>query len=424
MPYLKKVNYEERRMGQTEMKAGSATGQAAAPGGRITSIELLRFIAAIGVMLYHFGAVYLQQSGIYSTYAYVFVELFLMLTGFFMMQYLETHEDPLPPVNYLFRKIKSFYWMFLIMFGAQFIFYIRSYEIHGAGKLIKTFYHFKWEILLLQCSGALKNPAFNKDYLLGQDWYLSAMVLALLFIYPIACYYRRFYRTVFAPAVCIIFYALMIQYYGSLNVGSEYLGFISVGIIRGMAGVCLGSLAYLAWTHLARQESASAPASVSRTSAAPAASLSAASSGMSASAWKWLSLLEAFCWIAVLMLLGNGFYTSDVDLPVYLIIFFVLILLCCLSRTVIARFLNTHVQKLLSVLGRLSLCIYLTHWTVMTAMNAFVPGLAASLAIPVYLAATLLLSFLLLRLSSWKQRTAAAAVLFISCMTAALILAL
>lgn len=145
---------------------------------------------------------------------------------------------------------------------------------------------------------------------------------------------------------------------------------------------------------------------------------------MAVSVWKWLSLLEGFLWFSVLMLLGNGFYTSDADLPIYLVFFFILILLSFLNRTGIAHFLNTHGKRLLSLLGRLSLCLYLSHWTVMTAMNAIAPGMGDAAAIPIYLGATGVVSLLLYRLSGCRYRRTVTAVLFLGCMAAAFCCAL
>jgi peptidoglycan/LPS O-acetylase OafA/YrhL len=354
---------------------------------RTTSIELLRFIAAIGVMLFHFGAVYLGENGVFAPYAYVFVEFFLMLAGFFMIRYLETHDDPLMPVPYLWRKIKSFYAIFIIAFGCQFILFVIANQVSGVSGYFGSLFHFKWEALLLQCSGSIQDPAFNKDYLLGQDWYLSAMMLALLFIYPIARNYRRFYRQFLAPAVAVLFYGVMIQYYGTLNVGSEYLGVVTLAIVRGMAGVCLGSLCYYALEWVKKKEFTDTQRQL-------------------------LSAVEVVCWVFIVLLLGPSRFTGDGDVPFFLLIFGFVIVMGFDGRTWLSSWLNSHGNRVLTWAGALSLYIYLSHWTVMTAMNLISPGLLSTVATAVYIVVTLAVSILGMWLNSRRKSSVPVILIF------------
>ena len=357
---------------------------------RTTSVELLRFIAAIGVMIFHFGAIYLnsdaynptvyvfktlfdvpfEQNRVYSPYAYVFVEFFFMLGGFFMIKYLDEHSDPLRPADYILRKIGSFYPIFIVAFCAQFIFFIIINHISGIPAFFDALFHFKWEALLLQCTGFLKDPAFNLDYLLGQDWYLSALVLALVVVYPIALYYRKFYSRIFAPWMVILLYAGLLQNYGTLNVGSEYMGFISTAIIRGVAGLCAGSLAYTVFCRLREREFKPATLRV-------------------------LSVIDVLLWLTIPVLLGPALFSSDEDILFYILILGAIIVLAFLDRTPFSHFLNTHCVGLFSYLGGISLYLYLFHWTVMTAMNFFVPQLSPYLATPLFFGGTFALAALM-----------------------------
>lgn len=330
---------------------------------RTTSIELLRFIAALAVMTTHFGIAHL--GGDNAQYAYVVVDFFFMLAGFFMIRHIDTHEDPMAPGPYLLHKVLSFYAILALALCAQMIFYVMQYDIQGVYGFVQALFHFKWEALLLHCAGTLKNPAFNKDYLLGQDWYLSAMMLGLVFTYPLARYATRIFRNWVAPVVAILFYAGIVQYYGTLNVGSEYLGFISLAIVRGVAGICLGSLAYSAWKWVVE-------------SARP-----------SEGALKGLSVLEVVLWAIVLTLFRKGFFLSDTDAVFYVIIFFVLIVLSFWDRTWLSHFLNTHGTGFLGLLGSLSLYMYLFHWTVISAIARFAPGIPNNVAWPLYFVLTI-----------------------------------
>lgn len=335
---------------------------------RTTSIELLRFIAAAAIMLFHFGNIYLNSHA-YAAYGYIVVDFFFMLTGFFMMRYLSTEKSAMAPGFFFWHKIRSFYPVLLLALSCQLIFYTAQYNIQGLYGFIKTLFHFKWEFLLFHCAGILKDPAFNRDYLLGQDWYLSAMMLGLIFTYPLARCFRQFFENWLAPVTAVLFYGILVQYYGSLNVGSEYLGIFPVAIIRGAAGICLGSIAYSLWKILPEQ--------------------------ISPSAYRLLSILEICLWFLILLLFSPGHFTSDTDSFFYILLFLGTIVLGMWNHTYLSHWCNTHAIQFLSLLGALSLYLYILHWTVMTAMITWLPGLPPQTALPLFFAITLLMAYLL-----------------------------
>ncbi|SDY06204.1 acyltransferase family protein [Eubacterium barkeri] len=367
---------------------------------RTTSIELLRFVAAIGVMMVHFGGIYLSKGNYepvtflfqtfadvpleakrsYAPFAFVFVEFFFMLGGFFMVKYLDGRKDPLNPGGFILKKVKSFYPIFIVAFSAQMIFYVVLNDFKGVSGFFDALFHFKWEALLLHCTGFLKDPAFNLDYLLGQDWYLSALILGLIVIYPIALYYRNFFEKIFVPWSTIILYALLIQQYGTLDVGSEYLGIVSTAIIRGVAGISAGCLAYVVYRSM--KEKALTPTQL-----------------------KVLAGVEVILWLAIPVLFTSNIIATDADALFYVPIFMVIIVLAFLDKTPLSGFFNSHCTGLLGYLGSLSLYLYLFHWTVMTAMNYFMPQLSPLLATGIYMGTTIGLSAIMFEVNK-RRKTA------------------
>lgn len=338
---------------------------------RTSSVELLRFFAAIGIMFFHFGEVYLHNV-LLAPFAYVFVELFLILTGFLMMKHLESRGDEArDPVSFIQHKAAGFYGAFIFMFALQFILFVLNNNIKGPLDYFGSLFHFKWEALLLHCSGSLKDPSFGRDYLLGQSWYFSAMMLGIVFVYPIARYYRRFFTSFFAPVIAILFYAILVQKYGKLDVGSEYLGIVSTAIIRGIAGLCFGSLCYSAYTRVKDRE-------------------------LSHGAVVGLSVIEVLLWLSVLFLLGPSRFGKDVDIPIYLIIFSAVLVFAFSDRFAFSHFLNHHGGALLDWLGSLSLYMFVSHWTVMSALMRWWPGRAAEISMPLFCALTLVFSAVLM----------------------------
>ncbi|MCI1226074.1 MAG: acyltransferase family protein [Atopobiaceae bacterium] len=336
---------------------------------RTTSIELMRLIAAIGIMIVHFGSIYLGANHIWAPFAYVFVELFFILGGFFMMRHLETASEPMSTGAFLLHKVKGFYSVFIIAFSAQFVLFVITNQVQGLDGYLHSLLHFKWEALLLHCSGAIKDPAFNADYLLGTSWYLSAMMLAFVFVYPLAKGYRKLFKGFIAPVLVILLYAIIIQYYGTLDVGSEYLGIVTLAIMRGVAGVCLGALCWECLQALRDWEP-------------------------SESVLRALSTMEVLLWLAAILLLTQLDFTTDEDALFYVLVFSGIVVLGFWDKTALAHLLNHHMVRALTMAGRLSLYLYLFHWTVMTAMNLWLPGLPTPWAWALFFAITLGLSLL------------------------------
>ncbi|MEG0919375.1 MAG: acyltransferase family protein [Anaerovoracaceae bacterium] len=367
---------------------------------RTTSIELLRFVAAIGVMIAHFGGIYLSKGNYdpvtylfktladipleakrsYAPFGFVFVEFFFMIGGFFMLKYLDGRKDPLNPGGYILKKVKSFYPIFIVAFSAQMIFYVLLNNFKGVSGFFEALFHFKWEALLLHCTGFLKDPAFNLDYLLGQDWYLSALVLGLIIIYPIALYYRNFFEKIFVPWSTIILYALLIQKYGTLDVGSEYLGVVSTAMVRGVAGLTAGCLAYIIYRSIKEKE-------------------------FSKVQLKILAVIEILMWLSVPILFTNNIIATESDVLFYVPVLIGIIILAFLDKTPLSGFLNSHFTGFFGYLGGLSLYMYLFHWTVMTAMNYFVPQLSPLLATTAYFAITIGLSAVMFEVNK-RRKTA------------------
>ena len=354
-------------------KEGQMTSNTACTSGSVCtlSVELLRFLAALGIMFFHFGEVYLHNV-VLAPFAYVFVELFLILTGFLMMKHLESRGDEArDPFSFLTHKAASFFAPFIVVFSIQFILFVLNNTIKSPVDYLSSLFHFKWEALLLHCSGSLKDPAFGRDYLLGQDWYFSAMMLGLIFVYPIARYYRRFFTSFFAPAASIMFYAILVQKYGKLDVGTEYLGIISTAIIRSIAGICFGSLCYSAYKRIMDMK-------------------------LSRGAVAGISVLEVLLWLAVLALLGPSRFAKDADVPIYLIVFSTILVFAFSDRFALSGFLNHHGGALLKYLGGLSLYMFIVHWTVMSVFMRWWPGQAADIAMPVFCAASIACAALLM----------------------------
>ncbi len=330
---------------QAKRKLGRKYIVSVKQSNRNASLELMRFIAAVTVMTYHFFSICIPMGGIVE-FGVVMVEFFFLLSGFFMMQYIEKCNEPMDLGHYLLKKIKGFYAPFIMVFAVQFIIFVLSTPITSSLEIVRALFHFKWEALLLQTAGFIQNPQFNIDYLLGQAWYLSAMMLAVLILYPIAKRFKKNFVSIVCPILVVVSYAYMIQTEGTINVGSEYFGFLSAAIVRGVAGTCLGCVTYEVFDYY-KSDDTRINMQLAKT-------------------------IEIITYISIVALFVMGHieseFISDQDALVFVLVLAVFIILAMLDKTPISHYINTHGSNVICKLGTLSLYLYLVHWSVMTAL--------------------------------------------------------
>lgn len=79
---------------------------------RIRTIDYLKTFAIIGVLLFHVGII---QNG------YLGVEVFFVITGFLMIQGIneDINKERFKPVQYIFKRIASFWPLVAIVGGYQ-----------------------------------------------------------------------------------------------------------------------------------------------------------------------------------------------------------------------------------------------------------------------------------------------------------------
>jgi len=333
---------------------------------KLTSIELIRFLAAVAIAMFHFGSFYLKVEKFFPL-SYIFVEFFFIVSGFFMMKHICEKENCMEPIPYVFRKIGGFFPVYAITFFVQFIIFAVSNNLDSVGKVLGQLFHFKWEFLLLHGAGFIQDPTFGVDYLQGQTWYLSAMVIALLLTYPLAKYFRKIFVYVICPLSCIIIYSYIVQTQGTLNVGNEYFGIILAAIPRGFAGTCAGCLTYEAYTLLREK-------SLNKVIA---------------------TIIEIGMYAAVVFLFVFGRKFAGEDSLFYVLVFSIIVVLAVLNNTPLSRFFNEKLTKPLSFLGKYSLYLYLSHWNVLMALRLVAPDMDTIPAFCIYAVVVIVYSLLL-----------------------------
>ena len=209
------------------------------------SYDILKFTAALMVVFYHLY----KMLGLSSTYPItdaisVYVELFFILSGFFLM----AHVDTLPAdagetvVGYLLHKCGGFFGALCIVNAVHFFFFCNYNGIRSVAGVLSQLWHFKWEFLMLQCGNFIRDPQFNTDYLVGVTWYLSAMMITQAVIYPLARYYRKSFLHIICPIMIFFVYSFPCRNTGLLiseRISRTCCRILFTGLLQASAAACL-----------------------------------------------------------------------------------------------------------------------------------------------------------------------------------------
>jgi peptidoglycan/LPS O-acetylase OafA/YrhL len=211
-------------------------------------IELLRFVFAVCIVLHH-----LTYPGLEFAGGFISVEFFFMLTGYYLAKKITRDVDVTKNVSetipatmdasknevlHRLKKLMPYFaisWIFglLVILGAG----------NGFGEsrfaVLKSIIFASYDFLFGQCLGI---PSLVVS---GVLWYLSAMFVSIIIIYPIA---RRHYKiyVYYAPLLALFSMGYLFRNFGSLNIPDTTFaaGLFNTGILRGISMISLGMWIY------------------------------------------------------------------------------------------------------------------------------------------------------------------------------------
>lgn len=201
---------------------------------RNSYIDLVKLGFAIVILLYHFNVPSFQGG-------YVVVEGFFIISGWLMMRAAE-RETSLPEAEnccrFMLRKYLSIFPYLLI---SALIGYFVNVHVQGLDKEMakNVFPLLIFEVIPLQCAG------FDGYWATGVSWYLSAMFISMLVLYPLAVKWKRKFSVTVAPFISVIFYGLLCKNYHHLDVPNFWIvDLFNSGLLRAAAGICLGAVSF------------------------------------------------------------------------------------------------------------------------------------------------------------------------------------
>ena len=228
------------------------------------AIDLWRFVFAAILVIFHSSMLDIEMLHPGEEYVFPFrlgslsVEFFLLTSGFLFAKSMNKNRENNTlswkgTWTFMKGKLMSFYPAFLICLILTFIvtnatYYFCHVEpyVKGASLTENIKNLFIGFGRLLYEATLLRNFGMDFDRLLDQAWYLSAMLLVMLLLYPLYAKNKRRFEYYIAPLITVVLLGFLFLHGQSLLNPSKKLELLYKypltykGNVRAMAEICLG----------------------------------------------------------------------------------------------------------------------------------------------------------------------------------------
>lgn len=201
-------------------------------------LDVLKFIYCIAIMLVHSNQLQSANStSILFCGGWLAVDFFFIVSGCLMAETaLEKWNcnSEYSTIKYIIQNIKSLFpYVFLSFVFCLIIRYGSSVKdiIKGLGGSI-------FELSYLRMSGI--QSWYSNDL----TWYISAMMIAKLVLFPLLLKYKHKFTTVFCSFGSIIILGYLSYTYGRMGITYTWTGIAYVGLVRAFLGLMSGCVCY------------------------------------------------------------------------------------------------------------------------------------------------------------------------------------
>ena len=225
---------------------------------RNSYIELERFLACLGILLYHAG---IMKTG------WIFVEFFFLLTGYFAMRHFSAKREAGDfsgkghtwyPLSYTFGKFKTVFPYTTISILLVWLIELVRWRLTGMG-LIKWFLYLPTNLLLLsgfgvQAYGFEIQDGITAPRMLNPHlWYVCCMLTVLILVAFFLMYMKKS-RVLVCFLLPLLCYGALILADGTLDGWHDsFLGFFACDL-RALGGILLGCFGWHAAEWLGRKK--------------------------------------------------------------------------------------------------------------------------------------------------------------------------
>ncbi len=205
----------------------------------LPSVDLLKFLLTIIIVIYHAVKFDTETAGTFFPRGYVAVEVFFIISGILMAKNVQKKGIENIDIGqetwlFLLRKVRGIIIPVYVAFIINFIIRHLILEQNWIKDVIDLTLSVR-EVSFTYLGGVNAGRFYN-----GPSWYISAMLLAMLILYPFLRKYFSLFSKIMAPLISLFGYAYINNNCENLNVAYHWLGFCMAGLLRAICGICLG----------------------------------------------------------------------------------------------------------------------------------------------------------------------------------------
>ena len=212
-------------------------------------IGISKFVFAILILFSHSGDV--RDGGIKHSFCRcgaIGVDFFFLVSGYLLAKKVagENRRGDATPLykstwRFLFGKIRVFYPYLLVSYVLLLILHLYAGK-WGAFEYLDSMN----DLFLIQ------SMCPDSTRIIGASWYVSAMIMAMLFVYPMLKTFGKTFSFVIAPLMTIVWGGYVFHSVSSLRAWSNFCGILPTGLSKAVLEISLGCLVY-EWSEYIRR---------------------------------------------------------------------------------------------------------------------------------------------------------------------------
>lgn len=206
---------------------------------RNRTIDVMRLLFSIIIVLFHSKS-FLSEFRPFSG-GFLAVEFYFLVSGFLMAQSSLKYEGNNignETKEFIMKKAGSVFPEMAVAWVIGFIITEWNREYINIGLLAKDFLIGLLDMTFLRSSG-LRGIGINSVV-----WYLSAVILSMMILFPLLIKNRNVFMNILAPLIAIFLLGYLCKTYGTINSPSKWTGLFYKGFLRGMAEIALGCVCW------------------------------------------------------------------------------------------------------------------------------------------------------------------------------------
>lgn len=211
-------------------------------------IELLRFLFCLAIILFHINNdlsgrhLSLGDHFTFFKEGRIAVEFFFIVTGYlaaakaYKMRGSVTDGTSLGKSTWDFIKSKI---ITILPYHFIFIGITTAVECWVNNENV-----FRYILNGLPCIFLLQMSGLPTTHIISVEWYISSMLIVLLFLYPLCVRFYNVFTRIIAPVLGVTSLGVVLHYVGALGHNATYVGAFYAGNIRAIGGICLGMFSF------------------------------------------------------------------------------------------------------------------------------------------------------------------------------------